>query len=190
MMMKKKLLVLLTVTLAATACSRAPQPQWGQGYDSPQGQYMEPDHSYFYYWMMYHSTLGLYQPQPVYHVYVAPAGYPREYRPWQSREYVRDSGGRFVRKPPPPPAPRSQTTGGYSQSKPTAATPSRSTGGYAQAPAPPVKASSQTSGGYTAKPPSTPPPPKSSQATGGYSSKPSQPSSRATGGYSTTKKKK
>jgi hypothetical protein len=111
--------IVLAVILATTiGCGgNQPQQQWAQGYESPNG-YMQPDHGYFYYWMLYHTSFGMYQPQPVYHVYVIPQGYPSDYRPWRAREYMRDTSGRFVRRPP------------------SAVTPARSTGGFANQSAP------------------------------------------------------
>lgn len=179
----RKLLILAALVFTV-ACGGSPQQQqWGQGYETPQG-YQEPDHGYFYYWMLYHSTFGYYQPHVVYHVYVPPVGYPREYRPWQSREYVRSSDGRFVRtttttttviqKPVAPPV------------KPAAgSTPARSVGGFAAQK--PVVKDNRATGGFAPKPAAAP---SQTRSTGGFS-KPaasSSSSSRSTGGFSSRKK--
>lgn len=167
--MKKVLLVGAVVLTMLSACSSRPQQPYGQGYEGQDGYY-QPDHSWFYYNLAYYSTLGFYAPQPSYHVFVIPAGYPREYRPWQARDYARDSDGRFVRRPPVVVVPRSQSTGGYSQSAaPSAATGSRSKGGYAPPPPPSVAPSSRTTGGYASK--AAPPKAPDSRSSGGYRSK-------------------
>lgn len=151
---------------------RPPRPAtlaWGQGYD--QGtQYMEPDHGFMYYWM-WNQVLRSTVVQPTYHVYVPPSGAPQGYRPWQQREYYRDSAGRFTKRPAP-------SSGGFS------ATPKPA---WSSSPIYTPKASPSTpsytkpsSGGFTQSKP-TYSAPRSVPSSSGFRSAPSRPSS---GGFS------
>lgn len=72
------MLLIISLTVRPRAYAYAERP-WGQGYETQVG-YMEPDHGYLYYWMMYHVLWS--NPQPTYHIYVPPVGYARTYRPW------------------------------------------------------------------------------------------------------------
>jgi hypothetical protein len=191
-------LSLLIISLFTVGCG-GPTPQYAQGYESPTG-YMQPDHSYLYYWMLYHSTMGMYQPQPVYHVYMIPPGYPSDYRPWRANEYARDTSGRFVRRPPA--ATPARTSGGFSQPAQSQA-PSRTSGGFSrpapiQTPAsrtsgefspPAVPASTpatRTSGGFD-QPKTTPPASSAPRASGGFSRPTPSASPRSSGGFSKKK---
>lgn len=175
--------VIIVILASGVSCRRQPQyaeRPWGQGYDTPQGQYMEPDHGWFYYWMM--SRVLMQSTQPTYHVYLPPPGYPVYYRPWQSRDYYRDTSGRFVQRPTPvaprpdprrdggftprtSPDPRS--SGGFAKPAPPAANP-RSSGGFTR-PAPPA-ANPRSSGGFS-RPSSSPKPSSSPRSSGGFSKK-------------------
>ena len=106
--MKKFLLgsiIVVLIFILAVLMFRAPSPdrsRWGQGYESDyKGQqvYMQPDHSYLYYWWMYHIFLNN-NVQPTYHVYTPPAGAPSTFRPWMDDtpyrpkpDYSSSSGG-------------------------------------------------------------------------------------------------
>jgi hypothetical protein len=181
------------------SCNRRPvhaERPWGQGYETAQGSYMEPDHSWAYYYMM--NRMLWQDARPTYHVYVPPPNHPTYYRPWRTdipntityrspRTAVtpaRSSGG-FAPSPvgtggsAQTPA---RTTGGFS--RPAAAPSPRSTGGFSQPPPAPAR----STGGFSTPKPSSPPPTRSS---GGFSKSSSSPPksspSRSSGGFSKKK---
>lgn len=150
----RRLSAISLLALLLSSCGSTPQQaQWGQGYESPQG-YMEPAHSWWYYWLIYHSTLGFYQPYPTYHVYSVPYGYPRDYRPWRATEYTRTPSGAVVRQAPSAATP-APSAGGFA--KPMIRDPradaSRSAGGFskpaAPRPSPAPRAPTRSSGGFS-----------------------------------------
>lgn len=169
-MTRRPLFAIVLLVAALTVACGSPQPQgpaqWGQGYETAQG-YQEPVHGYWYYWWLYHGTMGLYQPTVVYHVYTPPYGYSSNYRPWG---YAQHMGTTVIYTQTPTYRP------GTPYSRPTAVTPARASGGFA----PQATASGRTTGGFAPKPAAPPPQTRSS---GGFSaSRPS--SSRSTGGFS------
>jgi hypothetical protein len=93
--------------LTLNACRSAPAYQ-ATGYETDAG-YMQPDHTAFYYWVVYHTTFGYYQPSVTYHVYVPPAGYPATYRPW-----YRASGTAPLQLRRSTASPNTRTGGGFS----------------------------------------------------------------------------
>lgn len=152
----KRLACIVALCAAIGGCSTPPQAaQWGQGQETPQG-YMEPEHSFYYYYFMYHVLWS--NPQPVYHVYIPPPGYDRSYRPWYTD---RDRYYRPRDVPPTsnPVAPVAQPA------KPMQPAP-RSTGGFSQPPAPKTQAAPRSSGGFA--PPK--PAPAAPRSSGGFSS--------------------
>lgn len=168
--LSRALLLLLCVGIVGAACRQVP-PTYGQGYETTQG-YQQPDHSYFYYWMMYNVLLS--NPQPTYHVYLPPQGYPVTYRPWQpaprqptyaippttyrplAPNSPRSTGG-FSSSPTPPPPPPAftspRTSGGFSPPRPASAPPSspRSSGGFSTPRPPSAPTAPRTSGGFSKK---------------------------------------
>jgi hypothetical protein len=185
------LLSVLIISCSRTARlqARAERP-WDQGYETPQG-YMQPDHSFFYYWMM---TSTFRQPQPSYHLYVPPPDYPSHYRPWLDYDRTtrtvrerpraaapaassytpreaptRDNGG-FAPKAAPRRETPTRDNGGFSRSTPAARpAPTRDTGGFAPK-APPRAAPPRAAPSRPA--PSRPAPTRSS---GGFAPKPRTP---------------
>lgn len=179
--------VVCVVLMAAfiVSCNRRPaqaERAWGQGYEVPidggRSVYMEPDHSWFYYYML--NRMLWQDTRPSYHVYMPPAGYAETYRPW----YHDTSRYRLETLPAPMATGTSaptRTSGGFSQpspgtsqtptAQPSRATsqrdpaPTRTTGGFSQ-PLPATSHSHQAS--------------ESSQATSQTSTAPS----RTTGGFS------
>lgn len=186
--MRKLIVVLAIVAIGVVACR--PQPQyyaerpWGQGYETQQG-YMQPDHGWFYYWMLYHTFQN---PQPTYHVYQAPIGYPPAYRPWHGQ------APRVYVTPPSilPPSPTTRSSGGFSQSATPAAPPTttRSSGGFSgfSRPATTSPPATRSSGGFSSPRVTTSSPSTTTRSSGGFSapSRPSSPSpsSRSSGGFS------
>ncbi len=167
-MIKRLFLIVALACLGSIACRHASTAErpWGQGYETQAG-YMQPDHGWVYYWML--SNLLFQSPQPTYHIYQAPIGYPVTYRPWMPRVE------RTVTAPAPIAAPSGSTTrrtGGFSSvATPTtaparSATPTRSSGGFtpAASPPPPSAAPTRSSGGFASRPASTP-----TRSSGGFS---------------------
>lgn len=160
--------VLAFVVAVSVGCSAPQQQQWGQGYEAQNG-YMQPDHGWFYYWMLYHATVGMYEPRPTYHIYIPPAGYPREYRPWRN---VQSYSGYPYDRAPKPVKPASgatpaRTSGGFSTPAPKPQD-NRSTGGFAKPAAAPPPAS-RTSGGFSSPNPPPAPPKAQPRTSGGFS---------------------
>lgn len=194
---------LVVFGLLLQACIRAPRYAYalppGQGYETPAG-YMEPDHSWVYYWTM--NQLLLQDRRPSYHVYVPPPSYPATFRPWHDdtpyrpkRVYVpapepapyvptRTNGG--FASPPSQPSQRAvaptRQNGGFTHEERnyTPSAPSRTSGGFSTASKPAPAAPSRTNGGFSSPKASTPP---SKQA-----ERPAP--SRTSGGFSTTSPKK
>lgn len=171
--------VILLTVLVNGCIRKAPrvvERPWGQGYDTPTGQYMQPDHGFFYYWMWTQVLRS--NVQPTYHVYLPPGGAPTWYRPWHEREYYRDSTGRFTKRPAPAPS-----SGGFTTSKPAwSSSPSYSkpnSGGFNRSTKPTYSAPSRPSSGGFSAPRSAPSRPSS----GGFSSRPSTPSRPSSGGF-------
>jgi hypothetical protein len=166
------LAAIILASALGSACS--PAPVNVQGYETQSG-YMQPDHGYFYYWLMYHATVGVYQPRVSYHVYVPPSGYPTTYRPWYSRPSVPSYAPSYTR--PYGAQTPARTSGGFSglpsYSPPAVAprgtqTPARTSGGFSSyAPRPSAPAAPRASGGFSAPRPSTSMP---SRTSGGFSS--------------------
>lgn len=169
----------LVLVLLVASCHRDAQrlgqaESWGQGYDSPQtGLYMQPDHGYWYYYMLSHMWMS---PTPTYHIYVPPAGYPNSYRPWHQMVYT--AVPTFTASPTAGVPPR--TSGGFSTSdrpSPSTSTPGaspRTSGGFSRPPVPKFEQPAQsypsaprTSGGFSSSRPSGGSSPRSS---GGFSS--------------------
>lgn len=150
------LVLAMTVVLGGCRHKAPTQDTWGQGYETKtstgQSAYMEPDHSFLYYYVLYHIFFSG-STQPTYHVYVAPAGSPAGYRSWHARPTV-PAGPSSVVSPSAP----SRSSGGFfstpsgTQVRPSVQTPSRSTGGFS-APSVPrsysVPAPTRSSGGFS-----------------------------------------
>lgn len=158
----KRLILIVAVLSVSGACSRQPprpvQAEWGQGYETQQG-YMQPDHGWLYYWMMYHVFFS--QSQPTYHVYMPPAGMPSTYRPWRPTSAPvpmtarpatpnvspRTSGG-FSAPAPVKPSGPPRSSGGFSAPRATPAPAPRTSGGFSSTPRSSSSGSSRTSGGF------------------------------------------
>lgn len=159
----RKVTVVVAALLLLSACSRQPrqaEAPWGQGYETQSG-YMQPDHGWFYYWMLYHVLWS--NPQPTYHVYVVPPGMPPTYRPWTPTYRATTSAA----------APRAtvtspRTSGGFSAPSPASPSP-RNSGGFSRPSASPSP-SPRSSGGFSSRPSSSPrsSPSSSPRSSGGF----------------------
>ncbi len=179
--------VVVLSAVLLSACRRqtvvvAERP-WGSGYETSAG-YMQPDHGWFYYYMM--NRMFWQDTRPSYHIYAPPAGYAPTYRPW----YHDDVRYRVSTPAPPSAATPARTSGGF---VPASSVPTRRSGGFAPAPQVPTR----TSGGFapapsakTAQTPSRPAQAAPTRTSGGFSRPSSSAPSRTSGGFAGGKKGK
>ena len=116
----KKIFVSIAILgmLVVAGCKRdeakKPQADWSQD-KVVNGQQMQPDHSFLYYWIMYHFFFS--NPQPTYHVYMPSSASPAPaVRPTtvSTPSYFRSSGGFGSSSYRSSPSPSFRSSGGFS----------------------------------------------------------------------------